>query len=145
MIARGVTFSHKQVDWQTPPQPKCSCVLASWTSAQKSYLMPLCSGRGAIQSLVLVTAQAHVVTDDVQHPHHLAEDQHPAGSKDSMLGIELAQPTTVARTAVKEHGPAAWLVSSGQDWHRQQIGTGESARVSQWSDNMLLMRGFCRR
>ena len=27
---------------------------------------------------MLEASQAHVVTDDVQHSHHLAEDQHPA-------------------------------------------------------------------
>ena len=40
--------------------------------------MALPRGRGAVQALVLEAAQAHVVTDDVQHAHHLAEDQHPA-------------------------------------------------------------------
>ena len=32
----------------------------------------------AVQALVLEAAHAHVVADDVQHPHHLAEEQHPA-------------------------------------------------------------------
>ena len=81
--------------------------MASLTSAQLSYLMPLCSGRGAIQSLVLVAAQAHVVTDDVQHPHHLAEDQDP-GSKNSMLGIQLEQETLqhglLSKSTTLQHG-----------------------------------------
>ena len=33
---------------------------------------------GTIQALMLEAAQAHVVADDVQHPNHLTEDQHPA-------------------------------------------------------------------
>ena len=70
---------------------------------------------------MLVAAQAHVVTDDVQHPHHLAEDQHPAGSKNTMLGSRLEQASTTAHTADEERNPAAWLVSSSQDWHRQQM------------------------
>lgn len=35
-------------------------------------------GGGAVEALMLEASQAHVVADDVQHPHHLAEDQHPA-------------------------------------------------------------------
>ena len=41
--------------------------------------MALRGGRGAVEALVLEAAQAHVIADDVQHAHHLAEDQHPAG------------------------------------------------------------------
>jgi len=37
-------------------------------------------GCGAIQALVLESAQPHVVADDVQHSHHLTEDQHPAAT-----------------------------------------------------------------
>ena len=37
----------------------------------------LCRGR-AIQPLVLEASQPHVVAHDVQHPDHLAEDEHPA-------------------------------------------------------------------
>ena len=77
---------HVEATWPALQQPECSCVLAT-ISAQQSYLMPLCSGRGAIQSLVLVTTQPHVVTDDVQHPHHLAEYQHPAGSKQTCWAL----------------------------------------------------------
>ena len=36
--------------------------------------------RGAVQALVLVASKAHVVADDVQRTHHLAEYQHPAGT-----------------------------------------------------------------
>ena len=36
--------------------------------------MARAGGRGAVQALVLEAAQAHVVADDVQHAHHLAED-----------------------------------------------------------------------
>ena len=35
-------------------------------------------GGGAIEALMLEAPQAHVVTDNVQHAHHLAENQHPA-------------------------------------------------------------------
>ena len=37
---------------------------------------------GAVQALVLQPPQPHVVAHNVQHPHHLAEDQHPAGDVD---------------------------------------------------------------
>ena len=43
-----------------------------------THLVARAGGRGAVQALVLEAAQAHVVADDVQHAHHLAEDQHPA-------------------------------------------------------------------
>ena len=38
-------------------------------------------GGGAVEALVLQPPQPHVVAHDVQHPHHLAEDQHPAGDE----------------------------------------------------------------
>ena len=42
------------------------------------YLVASSSGSGAVQALVDKATQAHVVADNVQHAHHLAEDQHPA-------------------------------------------------------------------
>ena len=48
---------------------------------QPPHLVALRGGRGAVQALVLEAAQAHVVADDVQHAHHLAEDQHPAAGR----------------------------------------------------------------
>ena len=44
----------------------------------RGHLVALRGGRGAVEALVLEAAQAHVVADDVQHAHHLAEDQHAA-------------------------------------------------------------------
>lgn len=41
------------------------------------HLVSSSRGCGAVQALMLKAPQAHVVTDDVQDPHHLAEDQHP--------------------------------------------------------------------
>ena len=35
-------------------------------------------GGGAIKALMLEATQTHVVTDDIQHSHHLTENQHPA-------------------------------------------------------------------
>ncbi len=43
-------------------------------------LMAGSRGCGAIQALMLEAAQSHVVADDVQYPHHLTEDQHPAAT-----------------------------------------------------------------
>lgn len=45
------------------------------------HLVALGGRRGAVKALVLEATQAHVVADDVQHAHHLAEDQHPAPHK----------------------------------------------------------------
>ena len=53
------------------------CVGQAWLQC-RLYLVASSSGSGAVQALVHKAAQAHVVADNVQHAHHLAEDQHPA-------------------------------------------------------------------
>ena len=48
-------------------------------------------GSGAVQALVHKAAQAHVVADDVQHAHHLAEDEHPAAGPAPQSGSLILQ------------------------------------------------------
>lgn len=42
------------------------------------YLVSNASRGGAIKPLMLEATQPHVIADDVQSPHHLAENQDPA-------------------------------------------------------------------
>ena len=67
--------------------------------------------RGAVQALVLVASQAHVVTDYVQSTHHLAENQHPA------------------RTAAVEAHTTALMMHSGRiEVHRHNEPVGAALR-----------------
>lgn len=71
-------------------------------------------GRGAVQALVLEAAQAHVVADDVQHAHHLAEHQHPARGRPRRVRVphgREAQPTAACsrlQPSRKSGGNRAW-------------------------------------
>ncbi len=72
-------------------------------------LVALACRGGAIQALVLKAAQAHVVADDVQHAHHLAEYQHPAAlvaplshTTSSFEAQAPHAPSLAARTAQQE-------------------------------------------
>ena len=63
-------------------------------------LVALACRGGAIQALMLEAAQAHVVADDVQHAHHLAEYQHPAAL------VALLSHTSFSFEAQAMHAPS---------------------------------------
>ena len=84
--------------------PRCSAV-SQGENRLVTRLVASGGGCGAIQALVLVAAQSHVVAHDVQHAHHLAEDQHPARSnKACFITYINAQQSTLSGGSA-----AVWL------------------------------------